>query len=216
MNEKLRKYIEMELSGFHKEKRNQIITALIEEIERENLCFDEIVSFVKKVEKHDLVIRRNLFNKILLPLFEREIEQNNLKAIKLLLSLGERGKYKQSNLIFISNRNELIEKGLQISPDDEDLLKIFVASKEIWLIQAKEELDYYVSKDSGRDSENLEYILKFCGESHKIWLQYKTACAKLSRETLFIVEKDSVFSQYKKYLQNLERYDSFECFLNSK
>ena len=213
MNKKLNEYIEIEFGGFLKKKRNQLHKFFLSEINTNELSIEDILFLLKEIEEKDLVIRKPFFSKIIYPVLERGIKKNNLETIKWVVKLKrEYNRFRLGTEIEKPSERELIRQGLQINPNDEDLLKLHASSLHTYLSFTIHEVDfgYDVLYDF---FHNVETEVQ-CDELIELLEEYKGVCNRLSLNRDWITnECEFHFSHYKNYLKNTHEFDSYKDFL---
>jgi hypothetical protein len=209
MKQGVKKYFDIELEGFHKTKRNQLHLELIDELINDSPAFEDISFLLDEAERKEITIRQPFFEEIIYPVLQKEISRNNLKAIKHLIKL-------EQNLWQLHHRKkeyepttrQLFLKGLEINPDDKELLELYELDLRNYLRHAIHEIPHGVLY--GMDGANANQ----CDELLEVLNDYKKVCGKLSlgRNEL-INECKFHFQNYKAYLQKANEFAGYKAFL---
>ncbi len=214
MNEKLKEYFEIELSRLPKRKRNQLHAEFLQDLKGETLKFEDISSLLNEAGRKNIVIRQPFFEKIIYPILEKEISENNVRALKHLIKLEQKLLQLQRRIkIYEPSKRQLILKGLQINPDEKELLEMYETDLRNSLLFTIHEVSFGVLYGMNGADENQ------CDELLKILEDYREVCEKLSLDrTGLINECKFHFRAYKTFLKIQDQFEGYEDFLknNSK
>lgn len=212
MNEKLKRYSEIELAGYSKQKRNQLHEEFLSEITPESITAEEISTLLNESEHNKIVIRQPFFEKIIYPILEVEIFRNNLQAIKHLIKLEQKLlKFQIRSKIYEPTKRQLIIRGLKLNPNDRELLEIYEADLRNYLQYTIHEIPFGVlyGMDGANESE--------CDELLELLHQYKRSCNQLLIDRNDLIEEcDFHFLNYKIYLQKENEFKNYEDFLKKE
>lgn len=207
MNDKITKYIEIELAGLPKAKRNQLHLELLENTTHESFTFEHIFTLLKEAERKNIAVRQPFFENIIYPILNKEISTDNLGAVKLLIKLEQKLLQLRTE-IYKPSKRELIDKGLQINAEDKEMLEILEDDSRNFLRFTIHEIPSGILY--GMDGAN-EFE---CDELLGLLKEYKEVCEKLSIDRTKLIEECKFhFENYKRYLQS-NKSISYEEFLN--
>ena len=212
MTEKLKEYLEIELAGFAKAKRNQLHLELINDLAEENLEFENILILLYEAECKNVVIRQPFFEKIVYPILSVEVLQDNIQAIKSLIKLEQKLIQLQNKTKdFELSKLQLFLRGLQIKPDDNELLNMYEIYLRDYLSYTIHEIPSGVLFDINGASESE------CDELIELLKEYKKICKKLHLNRILLInECDFHFQNYKAYLLSRSEFADYSDFLKSK
>ncbi len=210
MNEKFEQYLEIELAGFPKQKRNRLHLELLQDLAAEKLNFKDISDFLNETNLKNVVIRQPFFENVLLPVLQEEVSQNNLRAIKYLIKLEQNLiKFQIQTKNYELGKRQLIIHGLEISPEDKELLEIYEKDLTNFLRYTIHEIPHGVLYGINGANETE------CDELIELLNDYKSVCGKLSLDRNDLIEQcEFHFRRYKIYLQKTAKFRSYEDFLN--
>lgn len=216
MKEGIKKYVEFELASLTREERRNLTQNLIGEIAIENWNFEDVLQLIKEVEKKNVYVRQPLFEQIIYPILKGEIKIKNVEAIKILIKL-------ENNLFAYQRKYQvddfttwsLVETGLEFDENDKELLTKYENLLYYWLDYTTHHIpDFLIYSDSENTTPEK------CDELIEMLETYKNVCQKLGLEndedrTDLIEYCDFHYRNYKKYLQNSDKYENYKKFLSN-
>lgn len=212
MNKKLKRYFEIELAGFPKQKRNQFHTEFLHNLTIEELTFEDISILLNESERKTIAIRQPFFEQIIYPIIAKEISRNNLRAFKHLIKLEQNLlKFQIRAKNYEPTKRQLIIKGLEINPDDKELLEIYETDLRNYLQHTIHEIPLGVLY--GMDGANASE----CNELLELLNQYEKICKRLSLNRTDLIEECAFhFRNYTIYLQRANEFKNYEDFLRKE
>jgi hypothetical protein len=210
----LNRYIEIETKTFIKKDKNKKFDDLFNDNEffRYELTTADILEIIDYLTTHDIKIRQPLYKNLIYPILSEQVEQNNVIAIKGLLRLDQNlisylgntkdNKYSSSNLL---------EKGLNLSPDDRELLEYSERKTRNYLSYTLHELPIGVLfEQNGASIGECEILIKEVEA-------YEKVCKKLDRdEKELIQECKFYYPAYRDYISVYKNYKNFADYLDKK
>jgi hypothetical protein len=174
------------------------------------LSLEDTVDIVNHLIQNKIVIRFQLFRQILYPILTHEIDKDNIEAIKSLIKLLEYyGNYQ--NLIDDNKYSvwKILDKGLQLSPNDTELLKVYQYKQKDYFEYTLHELPAGVL--FGADGATIEQ----CEELLNDLTRYEEVCSKLSIDPIVLVDECRFYYlHYKNYLTIYKDYIGFADYLD--
>jgi hypothetical protein len=207
-------YIDIETKGFPKADRTEKLKELLHEVKSSEVVFTiaDVLGIIGDLKAKDIIIRQVLFNNILYPTLSQEVEFNNVEAIRALIKLDDQ-LYKyyratKNNKYFI---DDLLIKGLEVAPNDEELLKLYQGRTESYLRYTLHELPMGVLY--GQDGATIEQCDELLYELSK----YEDACKKLKLDRHELIrECRFYYAAYKNYLAVYQDFNGFADYLEKE
>jgi hypothetical protein len=208
----LQKYVDIETKNSLKEVKNKKLEDLFNDFEiyKANLNLIDVIGIIDYLVINDIIIRQQLFRHLIYPILSKQVEQNDIIAIKGLLRLDQllisyRGYTKDAKY----SSWILLEKGLSISPDDRELLELSESNTRNYLISTLHELPSGILYGTnGANIEECEELIEEIGK-------YELLCDKLQLDESELIQKCKYYySAYKNYLSSNESYNSFPEYLD--
>ena len=206
----LQLYIDIESNTFRTDKIKKL-DELITNIRQSGftLSLADTLSIVEHLTQNNITIRHPLFLHVIYPVLTKAIDQENIDAIKSLLHLVDYfgGYYK----LIKDNRFlkwGLLTKGLQLKPDDHELLTRY----------EKEQRDYFEytlhELPSGVLYENNGASIPQCEELLNEISEYEKVCKKLQIDQQELIDECKFYyTSHKDYLASHKNYKGFSGYL---
>ena len=208
----LQTYIDIETKTFIRADKTKRLDEFVSSMLHNSftLSFEDTVDIINHLTHNKIVIRHQLFRQVLYPILTSEIDNDNIEAIKSLIRLLEYyGNYQNLTEDNRFSVWKLIDKGLQFSPDDTELLNLYQDKQKDYFEYTLHELPTGVLY--GADGATIEQ----CEELLNDLTRYEEVCSKLS-----IVQKELVdecrfyYLRYKNYLTIYKNYRGFADYLD--
>jgi hypothetical protein len=209
--ELITRYINIETKYPLKTERKRKLDELLKDLHASKLNFslEEIQEVISKLLSNNATIRMPLFSQVIYPVLNQGIENKEVKAIKLLLSLTQQlYQYQSFTKQDTHSSASLIQQGLQSDPNDKELLSLQESRTKEYLLYTLHELPTGVlygqnSASIPECNELLEYVAEYEYYCHKL---------KLNRSDL-IRECKFYYSAYKDYLIDILLHKNFKDYL---
>lgn len=205
-------YIDLETKIFVRKEKHKKMNELFELMKEQGKVFtlDELLYILNYLRPRNIAIRQPFFYHIIYPILSENIEKNNVDAIKAMIKLEDPLRnYKHYTENYTYSVRALIDKGLSISPEDEQLLSCFLGKTGDVMDRSLREIPIGVLYD-GVDGASIEE----CDELLELLDRYEVASKKLNR---IYGNRVSIcryyYKTYKEYLGTYEDYDGYEDFL---
>ena len=207
----LKDYIEIETKAFIKADKNKKFDNLFENLKSTNLAFSftDTLDIVKHLTNENITIRQPLFQHLIYPILSEEIEKDNVEAIKTLGRLGQhltsyQGYTKDYKYSFWA----LLDKGLNLSPDDKELLELFENKTRNYINYTLHEIPTGVLY--GANGATIEECEELIQEAER----YENVCHKLQIDRAEIIEECKYYyPAYRDYLSVFKNYQNFADYL---
>lgn len=204
-------YVGIEIKCVLRKENNRKIDGLISLFQESNTAFtlEDIIDITKELLNKEVTIRFPLFKNLLYSNLSEGVESDNIEAIKLLIRLNQHlisyesytKEYKYSSLF-------LIIKGLNISPDDKQLLEMYEQDRKNYIRHTLHELPSGVLY--GMDGASIEE----CSELLEVANEYEKVCGKLKLDRSELIQECKFYyAGYKDYLIMRENYKNFKEYL---
>jgi hypothetical protein len=169
----------------------------------------EILNLTKDLLQRGLTIRQTFFSDAIHPILSRQIEQGNVEAIKLMVKLEQhliahQGITKDYGYTAV----ELINKGIRLAPNDEELLQMYEVKTANYLYYSIHEVPIgIIYGNDGATIEQCDELLEFVHE-------YEQVCKKLGVDRNELIKDCKYFYPlYKDYLKDYKSYNGFKDYL---
>ena len=210
----LEKYINIETKTFIRTEKNKKLDDLLKdhEINKAKLTSTDILEIIDYLTAENITIRQPLFNDLIYPILSEQVENNNVNAIKGLLKLDQHLlSYQGYTKNYKYTIRTLLEKGLLISPNDNDLLKLSENMTREYLIYTLHEIPAGVLYGSnGTTIEGCEELIKETDN-------YEILCNKLQIDKSKLINKCRYYySAYRNYLSVSKNYINFSDYLHKE
>ena len=176
---------------------------------------EEILEFVKSNQK--VYFYRQFYIKIIAPYVKKYL-QNEVKddsILDIIIYLMEKNKEILSIISdamnWIYSPMEIADRILEKNPENETILNYKYKNMLNFMVFSIHEVPYGVIDGmDGLKKENIKYMLKYVDDFEKI-------CSVLKKETVYnknlIDDCRIYYKAWEKYLNNSEKYESFEKYL---
>jgi hypothetical protein len=199
----LQNYIDIETKTFIKTDKNKKLEELFKdnEIYKAKLTSTDILEIIDYLTTKDITIRQPLYKHLIYP-----------NAIKGLLRLDQhlvsyQGYTKDTKY----SSWALLEKGLNLSPDDRELLELSESKTRNYLTYTLHEMPTGVLY--GANGASIEECDELIQEVEK----YEIVCNKLQRDESELIEECKFYySAYKAYLSVYKNYKNFDDYLDKE
>ena len=204
----LQNYIDIETKTFIRADKTKRLDEFLDKTF--TLSFEEIIYIIDYLTQNKITIRHQLFRQILYPILATEIDKDNIQAIKSFIRLQEYyGNYQNLTEDNRFSIWKLIEKGLNIAPSDNELLKIYQEKQKNYFEYTLHELPTGVLYAS--DSASIEE----CKELLKDLTRYEEVCSKLAIDDKELIDECMFYYlAYKDYLTIYKNYKGFHDYLD--
>jgi len=174
------------------------------------LSLKDTIDVINHLTQNKIVIRHQLFRQILYPVLATEIGNDNIEAIKSLIRLLEYyGNYQNLTEDDRFSVWKLIDKGLALAPDDNELLKLYQEKQKNYFEYTLHELPTGVLY--GTDGASIEE----CNELLTDLTRYKEVCNKLAIDDKELIDECKFYYlAYKDYLTIYTNYNGFADYLD--
>ena len=205
------KYVNIETTCFIKKQKTVLHDNLLEEsTQQDDLYSFEKVSFIiNQLLDRQIKIRQALFSKVIYPVLSKQVDINNVDAIKLMLKLLDvLSGFQKLTGDYRYTYDQLIEKGLHLQPDDKELLENRELTLRGYIGMTLHELP------TGVLYETNGATIEECDELLKILDYYKTICDRLQVDHSDLINEARYYYQtYKTYLSVYKQYHGFKDYL---
>ncbi|TKK64092.1 hypothetical protein FC093_23345 [Ilyomonas limi] len=206
------KYTDIETRCFIKKQRTVLLDRLIDEALQQNSLstFDEISFVVNQLLDKKIKIRQSLFSRLIYPVLSKQVDSDNVDAIKLMIKLL----YLLSGFQELTGNHkysydQLIERGLYLQPNDKGLLENRELTLRSYLNMTLHEIP------TGVLYETNGATIQECDELLKVLTYYKSICDMLHVDhTDLINEARFYYEAYKEYLSVYQRFNGFKDYLS--
>jgi hypothetical protein len=210
----LQNYIDIETKTFIKTDKNKKLDELFKdcEIYKAKLTSIDILEIIDYLTTKDIIIRQPFYKHLIYPILSDQVEQNNVNAIKGLLRLDQ---HLLSYQVYTKDNKysswTLLEKGLNILPDDRELLELSESKIRNYLNYTLHELPIGVLY--GENGATIEESEELIQEVEK----YEIVCKKLQRDESELIEECMFYyPAYKAYLSVYKNYKNFDDYLDKE
>ncbi|MGN6399124.1 MAG: hypothetical protein ACTHMD_01645 [Flavisolibacter sp.] len=207
----LRTYTDIETNTFARADKTQKLKSFIAEVKAANLqlSMTDIADITNYLTQQNITIRQPFFLNVFYPVLTRAIDDNNVDAIKLLIRLFQYyGNYQNLTSDNKFTSWTLLIKGLQLAPNDIELLNLYEGKQRDYFEYTLHELPAGVLY--GSDAATTEQ----CKELLDDLAKYEDVCKKLQLDRQELVDKCKFYySAYKEYLTIYKNYHGFADFL---
>jgi hypothetical protein len=149
------------------------------------------------------------FNEVIYPILAPKVEQGDFEAIKLLVMLEQQLlAYQGIKKVYRYTAIELINIGLQLAPNDRELLQLYELKTRSYLCYTIHEVPIgIIYGNNGATIEDCNDLLQLVNE-------YEEVCKKLGVDRREVIDDCKYYySLYKEYLKVRRDYEGFEDFL---
>ena len=204
----LQTYIDIETKTFIRADKTKRLDEFVNKTF--NLSFKEIIDIIDYLIQNKITIRHQLFHRVLYPILSIEIDKENIQAIKSFVRLQEYyGNYENLTKDNRFSVWKLIDKGLKIAPDDNELLILFQKKQKDYFEYTLHELPIGVLY--GSDGASIQE----CKELLNDLTRYENVCNKLSIDDQQLIDECKFYYfAYKDYLAIYKDYKGFDDYLD--
>jgi hypothetical protein len=178
--------------------------------EKALMTFEEVSNVAKQLIEKEIKIRQPFFSKIIYPVLSKQVDLDNVEAIKLMLKfLNILEGHQQLTKNHDYSYSVLIERGLNLQPNDKELLENRELTLRNYINYTLHEVPVGVLyENNGASIENCEELL----ETLK---QYETICSKLNIDHSDLINGAKFYYKaYKDYLAIYKQYNNFEHYIS--
>jgi len=170
---------------------------------------EEILNLTKALLQRDVMIKQSFFSDAIYPLLSQQIEQGDVEAIKLMVKLEQQLiAYQGMNKDYRYTAHELIIKGLQLRPDDTELLQAYEIKTGNYLSYTIHEVPLGIIYDTDGTTDDQHHDLM------ALVNEYERVCFKLGIDRSELIEDCRYFyTLYHDYLKVCSSYDGFKDYL---
>ena len=157
---------------------------------------EQILDLIRILLQNNITVRQAFFNEVIHPILSRQIEEEKLEAIKLMIKLEQHLiAYQGITKNYHYTAAELINKGLQFAPDDKELLQMYEVKTANYLNYSIHEVPIgIIYGNNGATIEQCDELLELVNE-------YEQVCKKLGLDRKELIDDCKYFySLYKEYL----------------
>lgn len=170
---------------------------------------EQILDLTRLLLQKNLIIRQTFFNDVIHAILSRHVEQDDVDAIKLMVKLEQHLiAYQGITKDYRYTAVELINKGLQLAPDDKELLQMYEVKTANYLYYSIHEVPIGIIY--GNNGATIEQ----CNELLGLVKEYEQVCKMLGIDGSELIEDCKYYySLYKEYLKVYRDYDGFKDYL---
>ncbi len=209
----IKTYTDIETKTFIRKDKHKKLDELLQfsKVSGTNFTADEIIEITNELLKNGAIIRQPLFQTLLYPCLSEQVEKGNIEAIKLLIRLDQhlisyQGYTKDYKYTSVS----LLKKGLEIAPNDRELLEMYESNTREYINHTLHELPSGVLYDMDGAS------IVQCDELLALTDEYESICKKLQIDRSELInECRFYYSTYKSYLTVCKNYKNFDGYLST-
>lgn len=146
----LHAYTDIETKSVLKKDKHKKLDELFQSLKDnvKGFTVDEIIDIAKDLLANKVTIRQPLFQFLLYPTLSEQVENDNIEAVKLLVRLEQHLiNYQRYTKDFKYTSASLLKKGLEIAPNDHELLGMYESNTTVYLNHTLHELPVGVLYD---------------------------------------------------------------------
>ncbi len=208
----IKDYIEIESNPANRRRKGQLLKQLLEQIPpSDQISFNGVLMLLEQLQKYHVTLRIPLFARVVYPVLEREIEAGNLQAIRVMLDHIELvdNYYYMVKVSSGHTKIELINRYLQQSPDDREVLQQKEAFLGEILYYSTHELPYAILY--GNDEVTEEQ----CGILLDTLHEYEHICQCLKHSCQADIDYYTMhFNGYRDYLRHRHLYKNYHAYIH--